>query len=117
MFQHVQRNLTFHSGDTVRTYVELYGLAADAGTSWYRATYLLLKTGNVARDYAREEWPDAQRFDFERRALAPATETIIETLDILPQWIPDGRYVLRIEIKDLIAGQSAGRATIALEVR
>ena len=28
MLQHVQRDLTFRSGDTVRTYAELYGLAA-----------------------------------------------------------------------------------------
>ena len=64
-----------------------------------------------------DEWPDAQRFEFERRVAAPATETVIEALDVLPQWIPDGLYLLRLEVEDLVAGRSVGQATIALEVR
>ena len=68
-------------------------------------------------DYVADEWPDAQRFEFERRVPAPATEVVIETLDVLPQWIPDGLYLLRLEVEDLVARRPAGRATIALEVR
>jgi len=117
MLQHMQRDLTFRSGDTVRTYAELYGLAAEAGTSWYRASYLLFKSGDVRRDYVADEWPEAQRFEFERRVPAPATEIAIESLDMLPRWIPDGLYLLRLEVEDLIARRPAGRATIALEVR
>ena len=117
MLSHLRRDLVFASGDTVRTYAELYGLAADARSVWFRVTYSLLKSGNIVKDYAKDEWPDAQRFEFERHEPVQAGGVTIETLDMLPQWIPEGRYLLRIEVEDLVARVSAGRSTIAFEVR
>jgi len=116
MLRHVQRDLTFSPGDTVRCYAELYGLATEGGRLRYRATYLLLATGDVARDYSRDTWPDAQRFEFERRVVATAEGAIVESLDVLPRWIPEGRYLLRLEIEDLLSRSPVGRATIALDV-
>jgi len=117
MLAHLGRGLAFASGDTVRTYAELYGLASDGGSVWYRVTYLLLETGNVLKDYAKEEWPDAQRFTFERQLSADPRGVTIESLDLQPQWIPEGRYLLRLEVEDLVADTAAGRATIAFEVK
>jgi tetratricopeptide (TPR) repeat protein len=116
MLQHVQRDLTFNPGDTVRSYAELYGLSANEGGVFnFRVVYLLLKTDDVARDYTEDVWPDALRFEFDRQVSGP--DPAIEVLDILPQWIPRGRYVLRLEVEDLEARAPAGRATVALEVR
>jgi cytochrome c-type biogenesis protein CcmH/NrfG len=116
MLDHVERTLTFAPGDTVRVYAEVYGLADDASLARYRTTYQLLRTEDVAVDHAKEWWPDALRFEFDRavpRTMAP----IPETLDLWPQWIPPGQYLLRVEVEDLVAGVPAGRATIAFEVR
>jgi len=115
MLTHLERDLTFAPGDTVRAYAELYGLAAQVGTSRYRATYLLLRSGNLREDYAKEEWPDAVRLEFER--LVPAAGTVAETIDLTPQWIPSGRYLLRLEVRDLVGDRAVGRATIAFEIR
>jgi hypothetical protein len=117
MLGHLRRDLVFASGDTVRTYVELYGLADDARSVWYRVTYSLLKSGNIMEDYAKDDWPDAQRFEFERHEPAQASGATIETLDILPQWIPEGRYLLRLEVEDLAGQALVGRSTIAFEVK
>jgi tetratricopeptide (TPR) repeat protein len=117
MLAHVRHDLTFSPGDTVRSYAEIYGLAAAGGMVRYRATYLILRTGDVARDYARETWPDAQHLAFERRREGAADGVTVETLDILPQWIPAGRYLLRLQVEDLLTQSPVGRATIAFEVR
>ncbi|MFQ5809511.1 MAG: hypothetical protein ACE5JM_07825, partial [Armatimonadota bacterium] len=116
MLSHVDRDLIFVSGDTVRAYAELYGLRAEGQMLRYQATYLLLKTGNVERDYAKDEWPDAVRFEFDRQQATSDTDMVVEVLDIMPQWIPKGTYLLRLEVHDQVADQSAGRATIAFEV-
>jgi len=115
MLAHLERDLTFSAGDTVRAYGELYGLAAQGGMSRYRATYLLLKSGNLREDYAKEEWPDAVRLEFQRQV--PAAGTVAETIDLAPQWIPPGRYLLRLEVRDLVGDRALGRATIAFEIR
>jgi hypothetical protein len=115
MLAHLERDLTFSAGDTVRAYGELYGLAAQGGMSRYRATYLLLKSGNLREDYAKAEWPDAVRLEFQRQV--PAAGTVAETIDLTPQWIPPGRYLLRLEVRDLVGDRALGRATIAFEIR
>ncbi len=117
MLSHVDRDLTFVSGDTVRAYAEPYGLRAEGQMLRYHATYLLLRTRNIERDYAREEWPDAVRFEFDRQQSISDTDMVVEVLDIMPQWIPKGTYLLRLEVHDQVADKSAGRATIAFEVK
>ena len=115
MLAHLERDLTFAPGDTVRAYAELYGLATQGGMSRYRATYLLLRSGNLREDYARDEWPDAVRLEFERQV--PAAGAVAETIDLTPQWIPSGRYLLRLEVRDLVGDRPVGRSTIAFEIR
>jgi hypothetical protein len=117
MIDHVQRTLTFAPGDTVRVYAEVYGLAADAGVTPYQVTYQLLKTGNVVEDYEKPEWPDALRFEFERSRPVDGTTPVVETLDLFPQWIPEGQYLLRLDVLDLVTNVTAQRASIAFEVK
>ncbi len=114
MLSRVARELRFRGDDTVRTYAEVYGLAAESGASRYRATYLLLKTGNPEKDAARDEWPNAVRFEFERRRSAAGMH--VETLDIEPRWIEEGTYLLRLLVEDLVAGSSVAPTTIMFRV-
>ena len=114
MLARVERRLRFGGGDTVRTYAEVYDLQSEAGVIRYRATYLLLKTSHPERDAARAEWPDAVRFEFDRRRAAGAMA--IETLDIEPRWLPEGSYLLRLEIYDLVADVGLRPATIMFRV-
>ncbi len=117
MLGHVRRDLTFAPGDTVRTYTEVYGLAAPGGAATYRASYLLLRTGHPEEDILKEEWPDAVSFEFDRRAATDGTHAVTEVLDIAPRHLSEGTYLLRLEVEDLTTSRSAGRATIAFEVR
>lgn len=113
---HLRRDLTFPVGAVVRTYAEVYGLAASAGVIRYHASYQLLKTGNVERDLARAEWPDAVSFEFDRQVPGANAPFVPEALDIDPQRLPAGRYLLRLVVRDG-TGSAVGRATIAFEVR
>lgn len=117
MLRHTRRDLTFRAGETVRVYAELYGLTRSGNELAYHATYRLLKSGEPARDIVREEWPAAVTFEFDRARRADTTAVEIETLDIDPQHLAPGTYLLRLEIRDNIAGRSLGRSTIALTVR
>jgi len=80
MLAHLERDLTFSPGDTVRAYAELYGLAAQGGTSRDRATSLRLRSGNLREVDAAEECPDAVRLEFERQV--PAAGTVAETIAV-----------------------------------
>jgi len=116
MLAHLQRDLVYPVGVVVRSYAEIYGLTPSGGTIAYHATYQLLRTGNVARDLARPDWPDAVNFDFDRRLTLAGAAYVPEVLDIDPNRIPAGRYLLRLVVRDL-GGVNVGRATIAFEVR
>src|SRR2546422_191057 len=59
MLGHLQRGLTFGAGDTVRVYVEVYGLRVSAERVSYHVTYRMLRSDDLQRDIAREEWPGA----------------------------------------------------------
>lgn len=120
MLHNLRRDLTFRAGDSVRVYAELYGVTQSADRISYRATYRLLKTTDPARDVLREAWPGAVTFEFDRTRPAgppPPGGAEIETLDVDPRYLPAGTYLLRLEIRDEIAGRSLGRSTIALVVR
>ena len=117
MLAHLHRDLTFHPGDTVRAYTEIVVPDDHPAAIRYRATYQLLKTDHVPEDYAKTEWPDAIRFEFERQVRAAGRSAIPEVLDILPRWIPPGTYLLRLEVRDSVSNRMLGRATVAFEVR
>jgi hypothetical protein len=42
---------------------------------------------------------------------------VADVLDITPQGIAQGKYLLRVEIWDNLAGRPVNRATIALQAR
>jgi len=117
MLQHVQRTLEFAQGTTIRSYTEVYGLRPDGETVRYRARYELLRTNAPARDIQLEEWPGATKLEFERVGRAARGGTVIETLDIVPAQLPPGRYLLRVRVQDLVAGEDAGRGSISFAVR
>jgi cytochrome c-type biogenesis protein CcmH/NrfG len=117
MLEHVRRNLTFRSGESVRVYAELYGLVQAGGRVDYRAVYRLLKTDNPSRDIAREDWPTGTTFAFDRTGPAHPGLMEVETLDVDPRYLPPGTYLLRLEIRDNTAATLLGRSTIALVVR
>jgi len=114
---HVRRDLTFRAGESVRVYAELYGLDQTAGRIDYRATYRLLKTADPARDILREQWPGAISFEFDRARPVAGGPVEVELLDVDPRYLPAGTYLLRLEIRDNVAGTSVGGSTIALVVR
>ncbi len=126
------------SDDAVAAYAEADFLTPEDPDPSYRVARLALLRGDeglartalthvleVAPLY-RDAWlrwlvlyrdRDAQRFTFERQEAADARGVTIESLDLQPQWIPEGRYLLRLEVEDLIADTAVGRATIAFEVK
>ena len=117
MLQHLQRTLIFPQGTTIRSYAEVYGLQGDAGSVHYRAQYELFRTDTPERDIRREVWPGATRLEFERVGQASVGGTAIETLNITPAQLPAGKYLLRVRIRDLVAGADVGHGSIAFAVR
>jgi tetratricopeptide (TPR) repeat protein len=117
MLDHIERTLVFPEGAPIRSYAEIYGLRAAGGTVRYRVRYELLRTGAPERDIGRESWPDATRFGFTRERPAADADIVPELLDITPDRVPPGRYLLRVRVRDLLAGADAGRATISFTVR
>ncbi|MDP3909704.1 MAG: hypothetical protein Q8Q14_04890 [Gemmatimonadales bacterium] len=82
----------------------------------YHATYRLLRSHDVLRDLTRENWDGAVSFAFDRNRRAAVGSVEYETLDISPEFIPTGSYLLRLEIYDLAGRRRVGRATLAFEV-
>ncbi len=117
MLEHVRRDLTFRSGESVRVFAELYGLAQVGGRIEYRVVYRLLKTDNPTRDILREDWPTGTTFEFDRTRPARPGSLEVETLDVDPRYLPPGTYLLRLEVTDKTAARPLGRSTIALVVR
>ncbi len=117
MLRHVSRTLVFSQAATVRSYAEVYGLRADSGLVRYQVSYALLKTDAPDRDIQLAEWPQATRFEFRRERRAAASGPEVETLDLIPSQVPPGRYLLRVQITDLVAGASAGRGSTSFAVQ
>ncbi len=116
MIDRVRRNLTFHEGETPRAYLEIYGLdSRRTDETSYRVSYSLLKfNGNVAG--VREgDWNEAVRFEFDRLPVAGETG-VVETLDISPDHLPEGKYLLKVAVDDIHAGTRVESAPIGFEV-
>ncbi|HYK11522.1 MAG TPA: hypothetical protein VEV39_12035, partial [Gemmatimonadales bacterium] len=113
---HVRRDLTFLSGNVVRSYAEIYGLPHPSGIARYHASYQLLKTSDPQRDIALPDWPRATKFEFERQVPSYGRDFVVENLDIDPQRLPTGRYLLRLFVSDE-NGAPIGRSTVAFEVK
>ncbi len=117
MLAHVERTLVFPQGSPIRSFAEVYGLFTRSGMVRYRVEYELLKTNSPERDISHAQWPEATRFSFVRERRASGTGTVGEILDITPDRVPPGKYLLRLHIVDALSGQDAGRASIAFAVR
>ena len=117
MLGHLQRGLTFGAGDTVRVYVEVYGLRVSAERVSYHVTYRMLRSDDLQRDIAREEWPGAIGLEFDRVSGGSEERPVAELLDLSPQQIPRGSYLLRVQVWDNTAAAQIGRATVAFRVR
>ena len=117
MLRHVGRSLSFAENTTMRSYAELYGLQSDGGLVRYRAEYSLLRSAHPARDMARDVWPDAVRLAFDRESPQMASGITREILDITPEQLGAGSYVLRLRVWDLIAGKEVGGTQVTFTVR
>jgi len=117
MLAHLGRDLTFGEGDAVRVYAELYGLHPDAGAIRYHVTYRILRSDDLLRDIARDTWPQAVSLEFDRVVSPSADGPVVETLDLSPQQVRRGSYLLRVEAWDEIGRVQVGRATAAFRIR
>ncbi len=118
MLRRAPRTMVFAEGQAMRVYAEVYGLTADGSSVRYRAEYALLRTDNPARDLAREHWEGAVPLGFER--VAPAAgqgAPTREVLDISPERLAPGHYLLRLRVRDRVAERDAGGSQIAFEVK
>lgn len=117
MLARLTPSLTFDAGDTLRSYAEIYGLPGRDGAVSYSTTYLILRSDNPQHDVGLEEWPNAQSLQYERLRPASTGPVEVETVNFLPSQIPSGRYLLRLEVRELPSGHLIGRATSAFDVR
>lgn len=117
MLGRLERNLVFGAETTVRTYAEIYGLRPSPdGRIRYRASYQIYATKNVTRDAEREDLPGGVQLTFEREKPS-AAGPVAEWLDVTPERLPPGRYLLRLEVTEPRGVQVIGRAQIAFEIR
>lgn len=116
MLRHLSRSLVFEQGTAVRSYAEIYGLRADSGVVRFSVSYSLLRTDAPERDIQLADWPNATRFEFQRERRQVASGPEIETLDMVPAQVPPGRYLLRVQIRDLNADIEAGRGSTSFTV-
>ncbi len=117
MLEHVQRGLTFAAEDTVRVYAEVYGLRVSDERVSYHVTYRILRSDDLQRDIAREDWPGAIGLEFDRASGGAEGRSVTEMLDLSPQQIPRGSYLLRVQVWDNAAAAQIGRAMVAFRVR
>jgi tetratricopeptide (TPR) repeat protein len=111
------RELTFPTGGTIRSYAEVYGMPrSPEGTVRYRVSYQLVRTSNLERDFRRDSLAGGTTFHFDRERRY-AGRTTIEWLDITPELVPPGQYLLRLTIGEASGGRLIGRAQIAFEIR
>src|SRR5205823_12211899 len=112
-----QRGLPVAAEDTVRVYAEVYGLRVSAERVSYHVTYRILRSDDLQRDIAREDWPGAIGLEFDRASGGAEGRSVTEMLDLSPQQIPRGSYLLRVQVWDNAAAAQIGRAMVAARVR
>ena len=116
MLDRAQRDLVFPADSAVRAYVEIYGLTPTAsGTARYHASYELYPTSDVARDVQRDSLPGGTVFSFDRERRA-ADGAVVEWLDLRPELLLPGRYLLRLSVRETRAGPVVGRGQIGFEI-
>ena len=119
MLRHVARNRAVAEGGTLRVYSEVYGLMTERSRARYRVTYSLLRSDDPERDLDRDEWAGtgAVTQAFDREAVPSSLGLVREVLDVSPERLARGSYVMRLEVQDLVSGTSAGRSQVSFTVR
>src|SRR2546425_2952699 len=103
---------------TLFPYTTLFrSLRVSAERVSYHVTYRILRSDDLQRDIAREDWPGANGLEFDRASAGSEGRPVTEVLDLSPQQIPRGSYLLRVQVWDNAAGAQIGRATVAFRVR
>ena len=111
------QDLTFPTGRTIRVYAEAYGLPrTPEGTVRYRASYQVVRTNDLEGDSRRDSLPGGTTLQFDREQRY-AGRTTIEWLDITPELVPPGQYLLRLTLGEPSGVGQIGRAQIAFEIR
>jgi hypothetical protein len=117
MLDRVRRDLVFQVGEVLRTYAELYGVEPDStGRVRYQATYEVAEADAEGRVARQDTIRAVARFTFARDQ-APAAGPVREWLDITPATLPRGRYLLRLETRELATGRRIGRSQLGFVVR
>ena len=114
MLAHVSRALAYPAGTGLRAYAELYGLSPVAGRVRYRAIYQVVRTAHPDADVRRDSLQDAITLAFDRDVTA-AWGTVAEWLDIAPEGLPAGRYLLRLDTRST-DGRRIGRSQITFSI-
>lgn len=107
--------LAFEEGRPIRVYAEVYGLAAASGRRRFHVSYIVARTTDAGRDLQRDSLPGAMSIAFDREHPADGAFQP-EWVDIAPERLPSGRYVLRLAITDTVSGTSLGYAQAAFVV-
>jgi len=97
----------------LRFYAELYGLAAAAGVSRYAASYVFERLNRRGEPLGRD---GSGRTVIGFRREGPARRVMVESLVIDPGRFQPGRYRLRLEVRDAIAGSRVVSTTIDFEL-
>ena len=116
MFARVQRDLVFEPSSVIRAYSEVYGLSpGESGRVRYRVSYALYPTDDVRRDVDRDSLPGGRVISFDRER--PARDrTTVEWVDLSPELVRPGRYLLRVTVSDVDA-RVIGRGQVGFEMR
>jgi hypothetical protein len=117
MVAHVPRDLTFEVAARLRCYAELYGLPVNDGSVRYQAIYQVARTRDAASDVRRDSLANAQTYSFLRELPAAPNAPLVESLDISPENLAPGTYLLRLDITDAADGHRIGRAQVAFTIR
>ncbi len=116
VFAHAQRDLVFEPRSIIRAYAEVYGLPpAESGTVRYRVSYALYPTDDVRRDVDRDSLPNGRVISFDRERPARG-RTTVEWVDLSPELVRPGRYLLRVTVSDADA-RVIGRGQVGFEMR
>ena len=105
--------LRLPSGQAVRVYAEIYGLADDAGAMRYDAVYRFERTRTGLLRFLSREAVTSVEF----RRVVPSGDPAIETLVIDPGRLPRGHYVLTLRVRDAVRGVQAASAKLELDLR
>lgn len=112
---HASRTLRLSAGQAFRLYAELYGLPPSGDRIRYRAAYAFLRSDAAPRDVRPGRWETATTIT-QDRVVPDTAGVVMEWVDVTPDRLTPGRYIVRLEITDLVAGAVLGRSSLAFVI-